>query len=192
MLWPIVLPIKVTLFLMLAIIVIATLAAPLVRVRRMMAFLTVLSLAIICFVPACTAIMMKIDEKRFGEFQYATTNDIFDVHAARYLPPTATKIRTWQALHGIRATFEIDEPALIDYIQSRWDVWGDSAVNRGEDWRLESNHLKGTIDYMFQDLDWDLPDPDVVFSGPAAANGTGFQIWYDRGSQTAILWGGYW
>lgn len=114
-----------------------------------------------------------------------------DEHAALYLPPTATNIQTLQQPNGIWATFKIDEPSLIEYVQNRWDAWGDSAVNLGEDWELESDNFSD-IEIRFRGIKWDLPDPDVAYTGPTAVDGAGFQIWYHRESQTGILWGCYW
>ena len=191
MFWPLVLPFKITFAAMLAILIGATLAAPLARVRRMTAFFAVSGVAIVTFIPACTAVMKKIDATRFGEFQYASVRDMSDEHAALYIPPTATNIQTLQKPNGIWATFQIDEPSLIKYVQNHWDAWGDSAVNWGEDWKLESDNFS-EIEIRFRDIEWDLPDLDVAYTGPTAADGAGYQIWYHRESQTGILWGIYW
>ena len=72
----VVLPVKIVLAVILAILVVVTLAAPLVRVRRAVAFFTVSGLAIVAIIPAWTAVTSKIEATRFAEFQFAASSNM--------------------------------------------------------------------------------------------------------------------
>lgn len=192
MLWSLVLPFKITFYSMLGIIAFATAIAPIVRVRRTIAFACVLVVCVLLFIPACSIVMKKIDATRFGEFKYSTTAEISDSHAACYMPTGATEIRTLQEPMGIWATFKIEESDLVSYMEGRWQAWGDSAVNRDEDWKSESDDQKGKLAVSFHDVKWELLEPDVSYRGPSTADGAGFEIWYNRESKTAMLSGSYW
>lgn len=177
---------------MLGIIAFATAIAPIVRIRRTMAFVCALGASVLLFIPSCSMVMKKIDATRFGEFKYLTTAEIHDSHAAYYIPPKATEIHTLQQPMGIWATFKIEESDLASYMDGRWKAWGDSAVNREEDWKSESDDQKRELAIRFDSVKWSLPEPDVSYRGPIALDGAGFEIWYNRKSKTAMLSGCYW
>lgn len=170
MLWPFVLPFKITFFSMLGIIALATAIAPIIRVRRTIAFACVLGACVLLFIPSCSVVMKKIDATRFGEFKYSTTAEIQDSHAAYYIPPKATEIQ----------------------MEDRWQAWGDSSVNRDEDWKSESDFGIKNLPIQFDSVKWSMPKPDVSYGGPIALDGAGFEIWYHRESKTAMLSGCYW
>lgn len=150
MFWPFVEPFKITCLSMLGIIVFATAVAPVVRVCRTIAFACILVVCILLFIPVCSMVMKRIDATRFGEFKYSMTAEIKDSHAACYMPTGATEIHTLQEPMGIWATFKIEEADLVSYMEGRWKAWGDSSVNRDEDWKSDSENQKGELAVSFR------------------------------------------
>ncbi|QDV25785.1 hypothetical protein Q31a_41120 [Aureliella helgolandensis] len=130
---PVVLPVKTVLAAILAILVVVTLAAPLVRFRHAVAFFAVSGLAIVAIIPAWTAVTRKIQATRFAEFQYAASSNMTRSACSAISPLTAATIHALQNPNGVGGTFQVDEPSFLTCLHERWHAWGDSAINRGND-----------------------------------------------------------
>ncbi len=192
MLWPIVFPFQITVCLFALVIIIATLAAPLARLKRLPTFFAMMLLGVVGFIPSCSGIMEVIDAKRFGVFSYASFEDVNDFRVERYLPPDAKQIIIDKYPQGFRARFKISREQLDAYLDELWDTYGEySAVKRGgvlsmNRIDLESHNLR------FGDLGWPhLPDATEYYS-PRAANGAGFSVWYSPAEGVAYERAGYW
>lgn len=192
MFWPLILPAKITFWLLLAVIVCFTCLAPIARLRRLHVFFGTLLLAVVAFIPSCVGVMAVLDSRRFGEFEYATYDEVDDFRVERYLPPQARSIKLYKIPNGFRAMFQISEADLAAWHDSIWSDYGSADAfdtERGPD---ESEAIASEMLVHFELLDWLLPQPEVGYYAPVAANGATFKTWYDRDTNTAILWGCYW
>ena len=192
MLWTLILPIQITACVIACAIACLTLAAPLVRLRRLPTFLVACLLGLVAFVPSCAGIMKIVDARRFGLFTYDTAADVRDFRVERYLPPTARNITLHKQAQGFRARYTISETELKSYLDDLWARYGHSSiVQRGES--LDGEDVPEECHQgVYGDLGWPhLPDA-VAFSGPSAANGAGFVVWYSRSRQVAYQLARYW
>lgn len=192
MLWPIVLPFQITACILLVVILLATLAAPFLKWRRLSTFFGVTLLSTLAFVPSCNTIMKVLDAERFGVFDYKTFGEVRDFRVERYLPPAARDITVDKYAQGFRARFTISQTELDDYMDEVWRLYGDrSVVKRGEMSAMalvdEKSH-----DSVYGDLGWLYLDDATEIYGPTAGNGAGFSIWYSPSKQMAYQRGGYW
>lgn len=192
MLWPIVLPFKITVCVLLALIVLATLAAPLVKWRRTQTLIGVTLLSLVAFIPSCAGIMQILDSSRFGVFNCAAFNDVKDFRVERYLPPAATNITIDKYPQGFRARFTISQSQLDAYLDEVWRSYGDqSVVERGEMSAMAIVDAK-SHDLYYGDLGWPhLNDATEVY-GPTAGNGAGFSVWFSPSEGIAYQRGSYW
>ena len=92
MLWPIVLPLKITFWILVAAVLTLTAAAPSLKWNRGKTFRIAMLLAFAGFVPSCVGIMSILDSHRFGTFEYASFSDVKDFRIERYLPTQAKDI----------------------------------------------------------------------------------------------------
>ena len=192
MLWPIVLPFQITSCVLLTLIVIATLAAPLAKWKRLPTFFGVLLLSLVAFIPSCAGIMNIVDAKRFGVFNYRTFQEVNDFRVERYLPPAARDLTVDKYAQGFRARFTIKQSELDAYLDEVWSLHGDrSVVKRGE---MSAMKLvdKESHELRFGDLGWAYLDDATEIYGPTAGNGAGFSVWYSPSQGIAYQRGGYW
>jgi hypothetical protein len=192
MLWPIVLPFQITSLVLLALIVLATLAAPLLKWRRLPTFVGVLVFSLIAFIPSCVGIMNVVDSRRFGVYNYQTFNEVKDFRVERYLPSAARDITVDKYAQGFRARFTITQAELDAYMDEVWNSYGKwSVVKRGE---MSAMALidRQSHELRFGDLGWDYLDDATEIYGPTAGNGAGFSIWYSPSKRVAYERGGYW
>lgn len=192
MLWPIVVPFQITSCVLLALLAVATVAAPMVRCRRLHTFLCVGVLCLICFIPLCGVIMRTMDANRFGVFVYKTFNEVQDFRVERYLPPAATDITVDKYAQGFRARFSISQSELNAFMDRVWERHGDqSVVARGEIMALKTIDIE-SHSLRYGDLGWEhLRDATELYS-PTAGNGAGFSIWFCPSKSVAYQRAGYW
>lgn len=192
MLWPIILPCVITFGCLASMVVIVTVAAPVLKSKRGNTFLIATFIAGVTFVPSCMQIMAIVDAHRFGVFEYDSLRDVNDSRVERYLPPTATAITIDKYPQGFRARYSIAEADLIAYLDGLWARDGDrSAIKPG---KISSTDVvdRETHKLWFGDLGWPPLDDATPHDGPTADNGAGFQIWYSREKGIAYERAGYW
>ncbi|WP_148080025.1 hypothetical protein [Roseimaritima ulvae] len=188
MLWPIVLPSKITACVLLALVFVVTV----VKWRRVPTFIGITLLSLIAFVPSCTGIMRILDADRFGVFEYASFDNVDDFRVERYLPPAATNITVDKYAQGFRARFTISQSQLDAYLDDVWRKYGDrSVVSRGEMLAMETVDEQSHQLY-FGDLGWPYLDDANEVHGPTAGNGAGFTIWFSPSEGVAYQRGSYW
>jgi len=192
MLWPLILPFKITAAVLVAVIAILSLAAPRFKWRRGPVFFYSCLVGIVGFVPSCGAIMSVIDSQRFGTFEHATFAEVNDFRVERYLPPAAREITLRKHGTGFRAKFSIAQSDLDTYLNTMWNKYAiHSTTRRGE---MESDRplSADSHDDMFGDLGWEhLPDA-IEYCGPQGQNGAGFTIWFSPSAEIAYERAGYW
>ena len=192
MLWPLVLPFRLTAVGLAACTVMVTVIAALLRRRPLRTFVICLLLSLVSFIPICSVIMSRIDGQRFGTFKYSSFDEVDDFRVERYLPRAATNITVDKQASGYRAKFHITNEELNDFLDGHWKRYGDwSAVPRGE---LSTSNPADpkTHHRQFGDLGWAIMNDATERFGPSAPNGAGFSVWYSPTSEIAYQRGYYW
>ena len=192
MLWPIVLPFKITLWSLAGIVAMLTVASPAFAWPRARTFFISTLVAIVAFVPSCAAIMSIVDAHRFGIFHYDTFTEVHDFRIERYLPTTASNITVENFAMGHRAKYEISEAELRMYVDGLWAAGGEySAVDRDE---FEDGV---TVDYeqfahRFDGLGWPPFESVMLFQSPVQGDGGGATYYFDPQTSTAYHRAAYW
>jgi hypothetical protein len=192
MLWPIILPLKITLCLFAAVVAAMTLSAPLLKWKCGKTFLITALLGLVALIPSCAGIMTVLDKHRFGVFHYATFGEVADFRVERYLPPTSTDITIEKKAMGFRARFNIKESELIAYLDDLWKRYGDRSIDTRTDFQSGSIVKPEEIEFHFKDLGWPPLADATLYNGPRASNGAAFQIWYSKSQGLAYARAGYW
>lgn len=192
MLWPIVLPFKITFWCIAALIALATIAAPRVKCKRLPTFLAATVLGVLAFVPSCTGVMHVIDARRFGVFDYETFDQVDDFRVERYLPPTARAITLDKQAGGFRARFKITEAGLTSYLDELWERDGNRSVAKREAMPSMAVLDPKLHERYFGDLGWPYLENATEYDSPTAGNGSGFNIWFSPTEGVAYQLAGYW
>lgn len=192
MLWPVILPIQITAYIIGSLIVTATLVAPLAKWRRQPILLGASLLGMLAFVPSCMGIMSALDARRFGVFGYASFADVNDARVQRYLPPDARNVTVDKYPEGFRARYAITHEELMSYLDELWAKHGDrSVVPRGV--MSAAMTVDGeSFKLRFGDLGWPPLEGASEYCSPIAANGAGFSVWYSPKERIAYQRTGYW
>lgn len=184
MYWPIVLPFKITFWVLAAILGTAVLAAPYWKRSRARVFLWGFPMVLLAFVPSCSLLMAVIDKSRFGVFEYNIFADIQDKRVERYLPPLSRELTIDTNGQGFRARFQIEPDVLEDWFDQTWSQFGEySAVKKTNPEIISIS--QESFDSEFSGLGWPRPSEATRYVGPVAGNGAGFTIWYDAESGIA-------
>lgn len=194
MLWPLILPAKLTAIL-LVILFASALAIAKQRKRRpgRTAILGIVAL-LLMFIPSCVAVKVVVDHFRFGMFQYADFDSIGDFRIERYMPQTAKRITVYkhESGNGYRARFEITGDDLRAWHQQVWDSYEQfSGIPPGEG-EMRSPTDEVQFLHQFDEFAWQAPSDLVVYNGPIKANGAHYRIWHSESTQVAFLTSCYW
>ncbi|MEM8670886.1 MAG: hypothetical protein AAGG48_25385 [Planctomycetota bacterium] len=192
MLWPIVLPFKLTAVALLTLTLLATVVAAISGRRSGRTFLIFTFVSLIAFVPVCVMITSIMDRYRFGTFQYASFEQVDDFRVERYLPPVAREITVNKQAQGFRAKFRIGQSELDEYLDKAWAQYGDQSVaERGQLPPFDSIDPE-LHKLLFGDLGWPPLSDAKELHGPIAGNGAGFTVWYSPKTGIAYQSGCYW
>lgn len=192
MLWPLVLPLKITFWSLIAIVAIVTVFAPQLKWQRAKTFLVSSTLALVAFIPSCTGVMYLVDEARFGSFEYPSFDDVKDPRAERYLPTTATQIKMHKHASGYRAQYRIAETDFHAYLDSLWKQYGQySSVKRGEMSGEALPVSQEQLELVFSGLDWKCPSGAIEFHSPSEADGGGAVYYFDASAGVVFQRTGY-
>lgn len=192
MLWPFVLPLQITFSMALVLLLTMPLLAKARGKKPGRALAWCLLAVIILFVPSCAAIKWSLDTTRFGVFRYPDFAAVKDFRVERYLPPAAREIVVDKYPQGFVTRFKIERDQLDRWFDRFWEEFGDrSATRRGE--------VVVAMDSPPEEFDNRLGLETVPYSGswteyvgPMAANGTGFELWYNDEAAIAYQRGSYW
>jgi hypothetical protein len=192
MLWPIVLPVQLTFWIMLSMIVVSTLLAVALKWKPIRVFLGSIALAFVAFIPSCTGIMSVLDARRFGVFQYATYAEVQDFRIYRYLPVSAHSITLEKTAMGHRAKYSISEPEMRDYMDRLWKECGEGSAIARSDLNEGEIVKRDEIEYQFRELGWTPLTNAIRFHSPVQGDGGGAEYFLDASSGTAYHRAGYW
>lgn len=192
MLWPLILPFKITAAVIAAVIAILTLAAPRFKWRRRPVFFYSFIVGIVAFVPSFAGITSVIDMQRFGTFEHGTFADVEDFRVERYLPPAARDITLNKYGQGFRARFTISQAELDAELNAAWREYGYRSATKRGGLRTQNPVSVSSHEHNFGELDWPYIPDMKEYHGPRAANGAGFTLWYSPSTETAYERADYW
>ena len=192
MLWPIVLPVQLTFWIMLSIVMISTLIAMVLNWKPGRVFFISTSFAFVAFIPSCAGIMSHLDARRFGIFQYASFGEVQDFRVERYLPDSARSITLEKTAMGHRAKYSITEDELREYMDRLWKECGDGSAIARIDLKEGEVVKPDEIEYQFRDLGWPPLTNAIRFHSPVQGDGGGAEYFLDEVSGTAYHRAGYW
>ena len=193
MLWPILLPLKITLAMAIAYVAIATAIAPRWKWKRSKAFIVTTLVACLGFAPSCAVVTWMVDRVRFGEFHYVDASAVQDFRAQRWLPLAATDITMWSYPNGYHAKYRISEADLIAYIDSLWKEYGTQSAAKRDELRNNNDLVaREEIQSWFQGTGWQLPAQATLRYGPVEPDGGGAHYYFDSEAGVAYQHTGYW
>lgn len=174
MLWPIILPFQITCGVLIAVVIALTLAAPPRAWGRGKRFLLYSAIAFVAFIPSCTGIMMVVDSVRFGDFNYASFDDIPDFRSRRYLPEKAEDIQIRKCFNGYLARYQLSSHEFNAYLDNLWRMYGTDSASEREGGQDEGQAADPESFRMwFGELGWDFPIHAVVYQSPREPDGGG-------------------
>ena len=192
MLWPIVLPVQLTFWIMISIVIISTLIALVAKWKPGRVFFISTSIALIAFIPSCSGIMSYLDARRFGVFQYATYGEVQDFRVERYLPDSARSITVEKTAMGHRAKYSITEGELREYMDRLWNECGERSAIARKNFNEGEVVKPDEMEYQFKDLGWRSFTKAIRFHSTVQGDGGGAEYFFDEVSSTAYHRAGYW
>jgi hypothetical protein len=134
-----------------------------------------------------------VDAVRFGDFSYASYNDVSDSRSRRYLPETATDIQMRKHANGYLARYELSSDDLTSYLNGLWRQHGDrSAVKRGELSDEGESVDPRSFETIFGDVGWVCPPAATIHFSPREADGGGATYYVDSGSNFVFQRTAFW
>ncbi len=192
MLWPIVLPFKITFCIVAGFVTAAVLLSPLFKWKLGKTVLVSVFIGLLAFAPICAGIGSILDSRRFGVFHYDTYSEVQDFRIERYLPPKAREITLDKSAMGHRAKYSITFDELTEYLDALWiKSNGRSAVPRDQlnDGEKETSDR---FEHRFEGLDWAMPETALHFHSPVQSDGGGADYFFDAKTNTVFQHAGYW
>ena len=193
MFWPIVLPFQITCGVLIAAVILLTKFTSPKNCSRAQAFFLYSAIALALFIPSCAGIMTAVDAIRFGDFRYATRDEIPDFRSRRYLPEGATDIQMRKHSNGYLARYKLSSDDFNSYLDDLWDKYGEySAVERGEFSDEGKSVDPKSFDMTFGDLGWDCESGAIVYYSPSEGDGGGATYYVDIASDLVFQRTGFW
>lgn len=193
MIWPHILPIQITCGLLsLSVIAFTALASPR-KWKRREAFFLYSGIAILAFIPSCTCVQMAVDAVRFGDFSYASYDDIPDFRSQRFLPSNATEIRMRKHSNGYLACYKLPIRDFEAYIDDLWNTFVKHSAHQRSDFQDEGNPLNPeSFKDTFGCLGWDCPTNAIVYDSPSEGDGGGATYYVDAANGVVFQRTGFW
>ena len=195
MFWTVVLPFKITFWLLAAMLLVVTLLAPRFTWRRTRTFLIGSLIAVVGFVPSLIGVHTVVNAFRFGHFQHASFSEVNDFRIERWLPPDATDISLFKnhGGNGYRARFTINEDQLIEYLDELWQAHAHHSAIQRHEFTDDGKETSGSGHFgEFQRLGWNPKPGAIIYYSPVEGDGGGATYYHDRSSgitlQRAVYW----
>jgi len=193
MLWPLILPFQITCVVLTTIVIALTVIAPWLKWRRAKTFLNSTIVALLLFVPSCTALQVVVDRIRFGHFEYASFADVQDFRAKRYLPPSATEIKMYKTSNGYFAWYHVSKAELHSFLDNLWNEHGTVSIAKrseldGEGLTVPQRELPAE----FSTFGWTPLAKGAKFHSPVEPDGGGAVYYFDEQAGIVQQRTGYW
>lgn len=193
MFWPVILPFQITCGVMFSTVVLLMAFARPKTWNRVKTFFLYSAIAAVAFVPSCIGISLVVDAVRFGDFTYASYDEIPDFRSRRYLPFEATEIQMHKRASGYSARYNISPQDFAKYLDDLWEEYGESsAVARGESYREGKPVDPELFERRFGFLGWECPTSVIIYESPSESDGGGAEYHVDANSgvvyQSTVFW----
>ena len=192
MLWPLVLPLQITISLLMALVALLTALAPTVKWKRAKMFGVSLAFGCLALIPSCMGIMAIIDSQRFGTFQYNSASEVNDFRVARYLPAKARNLTLKKFAAGYLAKYSISKADLLSYLDAFWERDGQHSMIARDEFYNGQPAPADYIDHVFADLKWPALKNPTEFHSPMEDDGGGAVYYFDATTTTVYQRAGYW
>lgn len=193
MLWPLILPLKITCWVLLLTVVGLTIFASPRSWSRGKTFLIYSSFAILAFIPLLSGVIKAVDSFRFGDFHYSSHDDVPDFRSQRYLPEAATDIQMRKHGNGYRARYTISASDFHSYLDDLWKQYSEqSAVARGGFGDEGRSFEPEVFHTTFKGLGWNCPSGATIYHSPSEADGGGATYFFDSDAGLAFQRTGFW
>jgi 4-amino-4-deoxy-L-arabinose transferase-like glycosyltransferase len=194
--WEYELPMEITLGLLAAFIVLATLLVPLLKWKwmgqwkRIWTFVFSVLLAIVIALPAFRGVLAIANSVRFGTFHYDKHADIRDPRVDWYVPAGATDIAFDKQVDEHHARFSISESELRAFLDGLWARYAQRKKMSSEELAEHRARRDSEDDSNngFAKLGWTLPEHPLVVAGPG---GDGSRYYFDPATGTAYHYAWY-
>lgn len=192
MLWPLVLPFKITFWALLGFVALLTLVSPAFKWDRGRTFFVSALFACVVFFPSCAGIQSVLDAHRFGTFSYDAFHEVDDFRVERYLPTRARNITVEKFPMGHRAKYEITKPELVAYLDDLWRRAGENSATSRDDLDDGSVRSYDQFSHQFDGLNWPVLKTAVELHSPKQNDGGGATYYFDESTNTVYHRAGYW
>ncbi|QDU45017.1 hypothetical protein Mal52_35050 [Symmachiella dynata] len=193
MLWPIILPIQITFGVLLVVVVVLTACASPKSWGRIKTCSWYSTFALLAFIPSCTGIMMVVDAVRFGDFRYASFDDIPDFRSQRYMPEAATDIQIRKHANGYLARYKISADDFAVYLDELWQEHGQHPPFEPSEFAKNGDPAyPEKFDLTFGELGWAFPENATVYKSPREADGGGATYYVDITAGLVFQRTGFW
>ncbi|HBE70912.1 MAG TPA: hypothetical protein DDW52_22430 [Planctomycetaceae bacterium] len=137
--------------------------------------------------------MLVIDAYRFGDFSYASYDEIPDFRSRRYMPKAAANISMQKFPNGYYARYEIPLKEFDGYLDDLWERYAErSGSQRGDD--IDEGEIAGPEEIVatFGELGWECPTSAIIYHSPTEMDGGGATYYVDRDSAIVLQQTGFW
>lgn len=192
MLWPLVLPFKITICLLILFVTLSTAFVPVAKWKRSKTFRISLAFGCIAFIPSCNAIMAILDSQRFGTFQFSSASVVNDFRVERWLPPNAVNITLQKHANGYCAKYSISKANLQSYLDALWNEFGQLSATPPQH-RRNGEAVSGEISHpALADTNWPALRNPIEFDSPRERDGGGATYYFDATTDTVHQIAVYW
>ena len=186
---PAILPIQITFFVLLAVVIVLPLFIR--RFTKHPIAISVLA-CLIGGLPVLFAVGAVVDSFRYGEFAHENASELNDGYVE--LPHNSTNIVLHKYASGHELKFKTDAESLSNWM-SEWvndmsQYAADVAPFELDD--SLSDYAETEFLNRFGDHGWAYPSDAVVYRGWRSGRGGGFDVWFSENEQTAYISGSYW
>ena len=188
MLGPVILPLQITIFVMITLIV--TLPSVLRRYTKH-PVLASFGISAVLGIPMLLAMISIVDSIRYGEFQYNDTKRLNDGYVE--LPSDASEITLHKYASGHELKFKTKKSSL--------ESWMTELTNRrlkytkATPFKLDDSRPKfdaAEFASRFGRHGWSYPPDAVIYRGWRSGRGGGFDVWYSEIDRSAYISSSYW
>jgi len=192
MLWPLVLPLQITCFVLLVAVVALTAYASPKGWSRAKSFLIYSVIGFLAFIPSCAGVMLVVDAIRFGDFHYAKFEDIPDFLSRRYLPEGATDIQMRKHANGYLARYKLSASDFESYLDDLWAKYGENSRTKRDGAPGEGVASPEVFAMTFGDFGVDYPSNAVIYHSPFESDGGGATYYVDAEAGIVFQRTGFW
>jgi hypothetical protein len=185
---PMVLPVRITSFVLLALFVCLSL---ILRRFTKHPVLSSITTCIVAGLPLLFLVGFLVDSVRYGEFHYADAKGLNDGYVS--LPAEATGVTLHKYASGHALKFKTSESSLTAWMntltQQRLEYTDATPFRLEEE---EDGFLAEEFKNLFHRQGWSPPADVVVYRGWRSGRGGGFDVWFSKAGETAYISAGYW